>query len=98
MILFIYRLPIVRWTTTVRASYLFPGGDAEGATPVPIPNTEVKSFWADGTAGETLWESRMLPGFFSEPLTRANVLSGSFFVGFGRRRRDPRVLLCQSLA
>ena len=55
----------IRWTATVRASYLFPGGDAEGATPVPIPNTEVKSFWADGTAGETLWESRMLPGFFS---------------------------------
>ena len=25
------------------------GGYAEGATPVPIPNTEVKPFWADDT-------------------------------------------------
>jgi hypothetical protein len=39
----------------------FSGGNAGGATPVPIPNTEVKSSRADGTAGVTLWESRMLP-------------------------------------
>ena len=39
-----------------------PGGDAGGATPVPIPNTEVKSSWADGTAWATAWESRSLPG------------------------------------
>ena len=34
------------------------GGNVGGATPVPIPNTEVKPSRADGTAGVTLWESR----------------------------------------
>src|SRR5215813_8790546 len=47
-----------------RAS-IFPGGYAGGATPVPIPNTEVKSSRADGTAGETLWESRTPPGLLT---------------------------------
>ena len=42
----------------------FSGGYTGGATPVPIPNTEVKSSRADGTAGATLWESRTLSGFF----------------------------------
>ena len=39
-----------------------PGGYREGATPVPIPNTEVKPLIADGTAWVTVWESRTLPG------------------------------------
>jgi hypothetical protein len=43
---------------------LFPGGFSGGATPVPIPNTEVKSSSADGTALVTGWESRSLPGTF----------------------------------
>ena len=30
-------------------------------TPVPIPNTMVKPQAADGTALETVWESRWLP-------------------------------------
>ena len=30
-------------------------------TPVPIPNTTVKTYAADGTALETVWESRWLP-------------------------------------
>jgi hypothetical protein len=38
-----------------------PGGYRERATPVPIPNTEVKPLFADGTARDTLWESRTLP-------------------------------------
>ena len=29
-----------------------------GETPVPIPNTMVKTWAADGTALETVWESR----------------------------------------
>ena len=33
-----------------------------GETPVPIPNTMVKPKEADGTALETVWESRWLPG------------------------------------
>ena len=32
-----------------------------GGTPVPIPNTKVKTKAADGTALETVWESRWLP-------------------------------------
>ena len=31
------------------------------ATPVPIPNTTVKTHTADGTALETVWQSRWLP-------------------------------------
>ena len=34
--------------------------DSEGEIPVPIPNTEVKSFSADGTLGAALWESKTL--------------------------------------
>ena len=30
-------------------------------TPVPIPNTKVKPYRADGTAGAALWKSRSLP-------------------------------------
>ncbi len=40
----------------------FSGGYGEEETPVPIPNTAVKLFRADGTAGATLWESRSPPG------------------------------------
>ena len=32
-----------------------------GGTPVPIPNTTVKPREADGTALETVWESRWPP-------------------------------------
>ena len=32
-----------------------------GVTPVPIPNTMVKTQAADDTALETMWESRWLP-------------------------------------
>ena len=32
-----------------------------GETPVPIPNTTVKTGEADGTALETMWESRWAP-------------------------------------
>ncbi len=41
-----------------------PGNHNEEETPVPIPNTEVKLFSADGTARGAEWESRSLPGFF----------------------------------
>ena len=33
-----------------------------GETPVPIPNTLVKTEAADDTMLETAWESRWLPG------------------------------------
>ena len=34
-----------------------------GGTPVPIPNTMVKTQTADGTILETVWESRWLPEY-----------------------------------
>ena len=37
-------------------------------TPVPIPNTMVKTQAADGTALETVWESRWPPDFKKEKL------------------------------
>ena len=40
----------------------FLGGYAEGVTPVPIPNTEVKPLRADDTARVAVWESRSPPG------------------------------------
>ena len=39
----------------------FSGDNGERDPPVPIPNTEVKPFSADGTWLETTWESRTLP-------------------------------------
>ena len=38
------------------------GGHSGGVTPDPIPNSEVKPSSADGTARETVWESRTPPG------------------------------------
>ena len=43
----------------------FFGGDSDGDTPVPIPNTEVKPVSADGTWAEMPWESRTSPDFSS---------------------------------
>ena len=45
----------------------FAGGHRSRVTPVPIPNTEVKPATADGTAWETVWESRSLPALFVRP-------------------------------
>ena len=39
----------------------FFGGDSEQIKPVPIPNTEVKLYSADGTGRESVWESRTSP-------------------------------------
>ena len=37
-----------------------------GVTPVPIPNTTVKTQAADGTMLETAWESRRVPDTFKK--------------------------------
>ncbi len=44
---------------------MFSGGHSGGETPVPIPNTEVKPASADGTWGETPWESRTSPEYLA---------------------------------
>ncbi len=49
-------------------------------TPLPIPNRMVKPQKADGTAWETEWESRMLPGWY-----------GSIAQSVEQRTENPRV-------
>ena len=49
----------------LKTSYTVFGGYSVGVTPVLIPNTEVKSYRADDTALETMWESRSLPKLFA---------------------------------
>ena len=57
--------------------FLYVSGDyGKEVTPVPIPNTEVKLFSADGTAWESVWESRTLPELFIKPLDSSR---GFFF-------------------
>ena len=55
-----------------------PGGRTGGATPVPIPNTEVKPSKADATAAVRQWESRTLPGYNKGPLVERS--AGLFFL------------------
>ena len=49
-------------------------------TPVSIPNTKVKLLEADGTAWETVWESKWLPGLY-----------GSIAQSVEQRTENPRV-------
>ena len=56
--------------------YKISGDYGERDPPVPIPNTEVKPFSADGTWLETTWESRTLPDSMKKGLTPNGV--GSF--------------------
>ena len=58
--------------------YTISGDNGERDPPVPIPNTEVKPFSADGTWLETTWESRTLPDSMKKGLTPYGV--GSFFI------------------
>jgi hypothetical protein len=48
----------------------FSGDHSKGETPDPIPNSEVKPFSADGTARETVWESRTSPGIIIKALLK----------------------------
>jgi hypothetical protein len=54
----------------------FLGGYAEGVTPVPIPNTEVKPLRVDGTAWVAMWESRSPPGILFK--TPQHLCAGAF--------------------
>src|ERR1044071_7578008 len=56
----------------------FSGGCVKRATPVPIPNTEVKPLGADGTARATVWESRKPPGLNRK--ARERNLAGFFVI------------------
>ena len=50
--------------------YDFSGNFTGGATPVPIPNTEVKSTEVDGTMVTRPWESRTLPVYLECPVIK----------------------------
>src|SRR5437763_10545179 len=68
----------------------FAGGHRMRVTPVPIPNTEVKPHTADGTAWETVWESRSLPALFAWRKARSSQRRSGFFRVLQRRIRRPR--------
>jgi len=86
----VYRSPRFRFTARLevvaiqRDERTVSGDHGDGETPVPIPNTEVKPISADGTWGESPWESRTSPGFLSTkaphfgdgPLSRSGIDSG----------------------
>ena len=72
----------------------FPGGHRSRVTPVPIPNTEVKPATADGTACVGAWESRSLPGLFSNESRRFRRVSGFCFVYQAITRISPRDRFC----
>ena len=57
------------------------GDDGIEETLLPIPNRKVKLYSADGTARETVWESRTLPG-----------KNGSIAQLVEQRIEDPRVV------
>ena len=61
---------VARYRSTTNRSinncvFYTSGDHSEGVPPVPIPNTEVKPFSADGTA--VWWESRSSPDVFFYP-------------------------------
>ena len=60
---------IVRDSDFTKKSKSLVGGKCGGGPPDPIPNSEVKPSSVDGTAWETVWESRSLPTIFlKEPV------------------------------
>ena len=59
---------------------IFPVAMRPGDTPVPIPNTMVKTWTADGTMLETAWESRWLPGSLKEFKDRRCDAEGRMYI------------------
>ena len=55
-------------------------------TPVPIPNTTVKTQAADGTMLETAWESRWVPEYLLKSLTRVFYIERTYLNGWRERR------------
>ena len=52
------RLPGFEGVTCFGKRLKFAGDHTARVPPVPIPNTEVKTRWADGTARASVWEIR----------------------------------------
>src|SRR5439155_894545 len=74
----------------------YAGGHRIRVTPVPIPNTEVKPDTADGTAWETVWESRSLPAVIMEESRREK--SCRLFFIRNKGEGFPRGFPCQRSA
>ena len=59
----------VPFCSSSNEQYVLGSEDSQEVPPVPIPNTEVKLYDADGTAGVTLWESRLsLSALYKPPI------------------------------
>ena len=67
----LYTLQRTRDETTKQTGHIknfsFAGVYSDGATPDPIPNSEVKSVSGDGSARVTVWESSTMPASFCGP-------------------------------
>ena len=55
-------------------------------TPVPIPNTTVKTQAADGTMLETAWESRWVPGSFQKNTREGFIIKRTCSSGWRKKR------------
>ena len=67
------------WRDCPATEITVSGGYSVEATPDPIPNSEVKLYSADGTAGTSLWESKSSPEIMGP---EGGDLSGPFFCLF----------------
>ena len=76
---------IQRLTSERAHAHQISGGKSGGKTPVPIPNTEVKTASADGTWGETPRESRSPPDLCNERPPRTGNACAGAFVALGDR-------------
>ena len=72
----------------------FPVAMRVWATPVPIPNTMVKTNAADDTVLETIWESRWLPDTLIITLPNGGVIiyKNAKHSYHGSLQRDDRTL------
>ena len=78
----------------------FSGDHSKGETPDPIPNSEVKPFSADGTAWETVWESRTSPNtliYASWFYQEAFLFTVNFFVHYVYLKVQKNLLSLHSL-
>ena len=74
----------------------FVGDNCVEATPVPIPNTAVKLYSADGTAGAARWESTSSPTSCREAPGRSGPGAFSFFLQARTNLGEPRQRLLES--
>src|SRR3954453_6868331 len=88
------RTPLATATPNSRYPTFMAGGYGAGDPPDPIPNSEVKTRCADGTAGATRWESTAPPAYYQKrPLRSLHVIGAgvSRFTSFqGSAREDAK--------